>query len=142
MSERGFFIDSVLLCDDIRGEVNGKAILIGVYCGDIIVPKAPASLGLSLWLQGRAVEGTSKVRISLESVSNSTAVVTDAGSLPNESTLAPDESFLFALTRLMVQIAGPGHLSVRMKYGDRDWVELFRKKVLVSTSSEPPPKLL
>ena len=49
MTERGFFIDSVLLCDDIRGEVNGKAILIGVYCGDIIVPKAPASLGLSLF---------------------------------------------------------------------------------------------
>jgi hypothetical protein len=141
MTERGFFIDSVLLCDDIRREVNGKAILIGVYSGDIIVPTAPTSLGLGLWLQGRAVEATSKVRIRLESVSNSTAVVSDAGSLPDASTIAPDESFLFALSRLIVQIAGQGHLSVCMKYGDRDWVELFRKKVLVNSaaSNEPPP---
>jgi hypothetical protein len=140
MSELGFLVDSVLLCDDIRREVNGKAILIGVYSGDIIVPTAPTSLGLSLWLQGRAIEASLTVRIRLESVSNATAVVTEAGSLPEASTIAPGESFLFALSGLIVQIAGQGDLRVHMKYGERDWVELFRKKVLVSSgaSNEPP----
>jgi hypothetical protein len=141
MTERGFFIEGVLLCDDIRREVNGKAILIGVYSGDIIVPTVPTSLGLSLWLQGRAVEATSKIGIRLELASLSSTVVTNIGSLPDESIIAPEDSFLFALSGLIVQIAGQGRLSVQIRYGDRDWVELLRKRVLVNPGapSEPPP---
>lgn len=40
-----------MICDDIRQEMNGKFILIGIY-GKAIVPNAlPARLGLSLWLE-------------------------------------------------------------------------------------------
>jgi hypothetical protein len=37
-------IRSVILCDDIRREDNGKEILIGVYNGVILFPKFPAVL--------------------------------------------------------------------------------------------------
>jgi hypothetical protein len=44
-------IATVLVCDDVRKEVTGKDILIGVYVGDILVPAFPASLRLAAWLE-------------------------------------------------------------------------------------------
>lgn len=39
-----------IICDDVRKEINGKEILIGVYVGEIIVQKIPAMLNLSVWI--------------------------------------------------------------------------------------------
>jgi hypothetical protein len=43
-SRNEFRIVSMLVCDDIRREFNGKEILIGVYNNVIIFPSFPASL--------------------------------------------------------------------------------------------------
>lgn len=45
----------VVFCDDIRREDNGKAILIGVYTGDLIPGVLPTNLPLSLWIDIRDV---------------------------------------------------------------------------------------
>ena len=42
---------NVIICDDLRTEINGKDIIIGIYSENIIVPKFPANLLLSLWAQ-------------------------------------------------------------------------------------------
>jgi hypothetical protein len=39
-----FDLRSLVVCDDIRQEVTGKEILIGVYTDTIIVPQFPAAL--------------------------------------------------------------------------------------------------
>ena len=44
MSKRGYRVSSVIVCEDIRQEANGKQILIGVFSGDIIVGTIPANL--------------------------------------------------------------------------------------------------
>lgn len=49
--------DSVIVCDDIRREDNGKALLIGVYAGDILVPRFPAAMQLSFYIIGSARKG-------------------------------------------------------------------------------------
>jgi len=43
MSQR-IHIRSVILCDDVRQEVTGKEILIGVYNDSMIFPSLPGSL--------------------------------------------------------------------------------------------------
>lgn len=43
MSKR-FSLRSLILCDDVRTEQNGKDILIGVYNGVIVLPKLPTAL--------------------------------------------------------------------------------------------------
>src|SRR4051794_1678383 len=48
-SEPSFVIRSLLICDDIRQERNGKEIIIGVYTGAIIFPKLPAKLNRVLF---------------------------------------------------------------------------------------------
>ena len=44
-------ITNIVICDDVRREVTGKDILIGVYNGDIVVPSFPASIRIVLWVQ-------------------------------------------------------------------------------------------
>lgn len=42
MSEKGYRVRSVIICDDARQEINGKEILIGVYNDSIIFNQFPA----------------------------------------------------------------------------------------------------
>jgi hypothetical protein len=44
MKKSGYRIRSVILCDDVRREANGKEILIGVYNDTIIFSSFPAVL--------------------------------------------------------------------------------------------------
>jgi hypothetical protein len=45
------FVGAIVICDDIRKEINGKDILIGVYGGDIVVPATPFVLVLAVWFE-------------------------------------------------------------------------------------------
>ena len=40
-----------LVCDDVRVEKNGKHIIIGVYTGNIVPSRLPATLPLTFWFQ-------------------------------------------------------------------------------------------
>lgn len=40
---------SIIVCDDIRVEMDGKQILVGVYAGDIIFPSFPARMNQLLF---------------------------------------------------------------------------------------------
>ena len=41
---RGWTLNSMILCDDVRQEVSGKETLVGVYSSTIVVAAIPASL--------------------------------------------------------------------------------------------------
>jgi len=40
-----------IFCDDVRQEISGKFILIGVYSGDMNVNNGPATVPLSIWIE-------------------------------------------------------------------------------------------
>lgn len=42
---------NVVFCDEVRREVTGKDILIGVYSSDIVVPSVPMLIEVALWIQ-------------------------------------------------------------------------------------------
>jgi hypothetical protein len=44
-------VTAVLVCDDIRKEINFKDILIGVYTGEIIVHSLPLITRLAFWVE-------------------------------------------------------------------------------------------
>ncbi|RYE41672.1 MAG: hypothetical protein EOP24_35940 [Hyphomicrobiales bacterium] len=48
MTERRF---DAVFCDDLRQEINGKHILIGVYGGSLIPSTLPAQLAICVWLR-------------------------------------------------------------------------------------------
>ena len=45
--------EDVIICDQIRKEDNGKALLIGVYNQDIILNDIPGRVPLSIYVTGR-----------------------------------------------------------------------------------------
>jgi hypothetical protein len=47
---------AVIVCDDVRREVTGKDILIGVYSGDIILSIFPMWFPASLWIEIETLE--------------------------------------------------------------------------------------
>lgn len=58
---------SVIVCDDIRQEISGKQILIGVYSEDIIVQSLPTTLTLCFWIQvlrKNSYGGNAKIRVT------------------------------------------------------------------------------
>lgn len=50
-------IGNVLVCDDIRREINGKLILIGIYSDSIVVGAFPAALKLRYYVEYLLKEG-------------------------------------------------------------------------------------
>jgi hypothetical protein len=57
---------SVVICDDIRQETNGKQILIGVYGSAVLVPSMPFSIPLSVWIEYQAREiGVDTVHVKM-----------------------------------------------------------------------------
>src|SRR5512139_3475912 len=43
-------VETVVLCDDIRQEANGKYLLVGVYGSNIVVRRFPVNIRLAVWL--------------------------------------------------------------------------------------------
>ncbi|MGH7046928.1 MAG: DUF6941 family protein [Stellaceae bacterium] len=56
-----------IFCDDIRREISGKDILIGVYGGDIRVPSLPISVILAVWMAFEK-EGVGKLSIEFRAL--------------------------------------------------------------------------
>lgn len=45
-------VQKFVLCDDVRMEITNKALLIGVYTGDVIqVPKFPFNIYVSIYME-------------------------------------------------------------------------------------------
>ncbi|PDS34834.1 hypothetical protein CO665_28165 [Rhizobium anhuiense] len=43
-------VHNLTVCDQVRQEINGKFILIGVYTNGIILPQIPTTFSLGVWL--------------------------------------------------------------------------------------------
>jgi hypothetical protein len=133
MGNRGFNVESVLLCDDIRREDNGKAILVGVYSGDIVIPIVPATLGLHLWLQGRAVESAREFGFRAQVLGKTRPATKEtSGPTSRSFSVEPGSDFLIAIGKIQVQIPCEGEMSVQVKYGVRPWAEVLKKRIIVA----------
>ncbi len=53
MSEQRFTAVCALVCDDVRNELSGKEILIGVFADNVYVGVLPANMVVSLYLRVR-----------------------------------------------------------------------------------------
>jgi hypothetical protein len=127
-------IRSVVVCDDVRRESNGKALIIGAYVGDIVLPSVPLTLSLAFYFLGKGIEpgnGTVELRIehtrSKEPMGLATAraVVHNVPAGTSTALVLPGIPFEFDQpTELLISVLEDGQ-----------WREIDRKKVLLSESS-------
>lgn len=126
-------IKTVVVCDEVRREDNGKEILIGVYSAGVLVPQFPVPLNLTFWVQFKSA---------------------GAGELPIQFRLMAGEDVKFAEMRVqlrmlkaglgtmaigqipvILQIATP--LTLQMKQGDQDWITIEEISVEKGMPSNP-----
>jgi len=135
MDTQDLKIDAALICDDIRSELGGKAILIGVYTGDILLSRAPATIHVSLWLAGRLPQiggGELKIKVHLGDRADESA---DTVTQPVSMQRSQNGEFYVAINGIVLNITEPTPLTVLIKKNDDDWIVVTKKQILVA----PPP---
>lgn len=126
-------ISSVVICDEIRQEITGKEILIGVYSGGINVSAYPAMLRVGLWLEfSQDDAGTTKWEIKIESPSGN-----PPGTIGFEMDyLGPvPSSSSFVVNGILLALERDGEIVISSKKDDGDWEVIKRKSVV----RVPPP---
>lgn len=116
-------IGAVLICDDVRKEINGKEIIIGLYTGDILVNSVPFVLGLVVWIEYFPSHiGVNSLNVRLnyagKTFISGTAVI-DAQTITPHSVVLPN---------LILQGDVAGDLEIEMQEGE-EWKLLKRKTV-------------
>jgi hypothetical protein len=122
-------IDSILICDDIRKEVSGKDILVGVYSGDIIVHSVPFTLVLAVWFE--YIPG-SNVKHTLDIVASYAGkqIARQKGEIHPE-----DSPFGIAMPGLTVSGDAEGELLIEITLGDSGQVFKKSKRIRVAADA-------
>jgi hypothetical protein len=124
-----------VFCDDIRREVTGKHILIGVYAGDIILPHLPAPVVLSVWVPfKRESSAEGKIPVEFRVVTGDDNQALGYGSMEITISGATEEGAL-TFPALAMMINRPGALVFQLKQYDELWQTIASLKVGVQSGS-------
>lgn len=125
-------ITAVVVCDDIRKEVTGKDILIGVYAGDIIVPEFPAVITATFWIEmtpGKLGKSRLRFRIRLANKDEAMPITIDV-QFRELSTSA------IATPQATIAIDAETDLLLEQQVGE-NWEILKSKKIYKGATIQP-----
>jgi hypothetical protein len=100
-----------LICDDIRQEIGGKTIIIGLYNDNVKVPEIPFHLDkLCFMCYFRNINGAYKFNFSILGPTNSKEII------HNANTVIPEESQegIFNITVSSLDILEKGNYKVKI----------------------------
>ena len=117
-------IDSIIVCDDIRREDNGKFILIGVYAASILVAEFPVEMSLCFF--GRLTPNkVGEIKVDFR-YSKDKRPISGAQMVVEATALDPD---IFAGPSIPVKIESPGRLTLECRQSEDVWNKLFSIEV-------------
>lgn len=124
-------VHAAIVCDDVRTEITGKEILIGVYSSDISIPSTPFNIGLCIWIQWSAsIAGKIPFRLRVHAPNN--IILFDGGA--DVTFVSPNHMGTFVIGGLMFQVQAEGHLVVEIKEASHPWVRLLSLPIVVRRS--------
>ena len=107
-----------VFCDDIRQELDGKLILIGVYGPEITVSKIPSTPHLSLWARVKGLSaGDHKFTLKIQAPSASKPIEMPGVIDATESETIAALSFV----RFPVKIEHAGDISVTLTVDGQEY---------------------
>lgn len=113
-------VHTILLCDDIRKEFNGKDILIGVYSDGIIVGAYPQILPMSVWclLQPKKT-GNYECELRVQAPSGNPPLTVNFGLQADNTQLTT-----LAVQGMPVHLERDGKLTISFRAKGGDWKEV------------------
>jgi hypothetical protein len=128
-------VETVVLCDDIRQEANGKFLLIGVYGGNVVIPSFPANLNLAVWMFGYT-EKSGKIELRLRIVGPQEAILQEGMLEVEVKDFA--HGTIMAVSGLPIQMQREGKMRVELaSRGDQEWTVI--KTISLMLAPRPPP---
>ncbi|KVK43573.1 hypothetical protein BCY90_17415 [Agrobacterium deltaense] len=119
-------VRSAIICDDIRKEITGKDILIGVYSGAITVPSYPLTFPTAFWF-----EIEPKILGSLDFAFK---ITSPTGNPPIElggtMQIVALEPTIFAISGIPLHAEHDGDIVLSFRSGENEWIEIKRKKII------------
>ena len=125
-------VDFCIICDDIRQEVSGKFLLIGVYTNDITVSAGHPALNVAAAINLKAKAAGSysfRVRGRFEGAT--------IAEIEARSVYAEPSTTFGSLEMQLLGLRRSGMLSIEVKLApDRDWEEVRALPVIVRSAGE------
>lgn len=116
---------SVVMCDDLRKEITGKDILIGVYGGSINVASYPTHIQVAIWMELEVPEiGQFPGHIKIETPSGNPPIDVRFNMEVKEGNTG-----IVALAGLPVALERDGDIIISAKFGSGEMTEVRRKLV-------------
>lgn len=135
-------IETVLVCDDVRREQNGKDILIGVYGGDIAIPTLPSPQNFVFWLLLKAQEPGAFL-LTLQALLAKTLIAEVKINLEIGTKAGADfssETFSLYTPRFPLVIEKPGDLVIQARWGKQGEFRSILQKPIVLARPAPPDR--
>ena len=133
-----------VFCDDIRREITGKEILIGVYSNGLLLNRFPAPVMLSIWVPfSRDEPGSGEISLEFRVIDTDGHSVGYASNKINVAPLSEISRYgSIALPGLPMLLAKPTTLTFQMKQYDKSWQDIASLNVLrLPTSAPTAPEL-
>lgn len=135
MSNNIFTFYKGIVCDDIRREISGKDIIIGVYQGAILVPRFPVNLLLSLWVHlDCAKPGTYQLNFRVMGPHD---VQYASGIIPTVFQSIETGSVTISGAPLQIQVAGD--IDFQLQEPGREWQSVRKIPVRTPTPQDMLP---
>jgi len=110
-------ISHAIACDDIRQEMNGKHILIGVYSGKLGLPFFPIQIALAFWVLARpSAKGDYDVQLRVLDPDGKD--VTRGNMIIHFQEV---EEYSLVIPPMPILLAHPGQISLQYREGDGTW---------------------
>lgn len=119
-------VDSVVICDDVRREMSGKDILIGVYGSEIVARALPGIIYLTLWVEFRPRKNGPidlTIKLELPAMPQSSPILKMQINVVDHRLPSA-----FATPPIRCQIIQPGVLRISVKTDEDDRFKLVKTR--------------
>jgi hypothetical protein len=133
-------LETVLLCDDVRREVTGKDIIIGVFGEELTTAQMPLMLMINLYMRVRFPKPNTNYQIEFRVIGPSEVPLTPAvkSMLRSADEKSPQISTV-SLGGIPLQVQSPGLIQFQWKTkGSEDWSTIARLEVKQGAVREVP----
>ena len=141
MPKKSIKINSVLVCENIRKEDNGKLFFIGVYPGNIVSFQSPANLVFSFWFDCFTKQRMNKIEIKIvltkKSDNSSLEHFKEVQEHSTDTNIPIDNGIHFniGIVGLQIRAEEDSILIVSVRPIGGKWKELSRRNIIFSVGS-------
>jgi hypothetical protein len=136
-------VEFALLCDDVRREIGGKDIIIGLYSGQIASVVFPILMMVNVYM--RVSFSKANIKFPMEF-----RIINSLGHqlIPTTKSILEAPTTEFKATVLLgaipLQIQGPGLISFQLRAEDKnqDWETVTTLNVVHGTGTAPPAAII